>query len=77
MIRIKDAKGVRGVLINSLGSYFFRVYEKDGRFTDYDIKHFDLEIEIIDDNASLVKRDGINPTYTVDDTIELKYKAKN
>lgn len=42
------AAGVRGVLCRSAVSdeYFFRVYEKDGSFTDYDLRHNDLNIII-------------------------------
>jgi hypothetical protein len=31
----------------------FRVYDKDYNFIDYDILHYDLEVEILDTDATL------------------------
>jgi hypothetical protein len=41
--------------------YFFRIYD-DADFTDYEIYHHDLKIEIIDDSASLYE-DETGKTY--------------
>lgn len=58
MFNTKSAKGVKGCIIRTFdggnGSYVFRVYgepDADGarEFTDYDILHYDLEVEILDD----------------------------
>ena len=59
MIKTKPAKGVKGYLIRTMGydreeRILFRVYDKsdDGKlndFTDYEILHYDLEVEILDD----------------------------
>jgi hypothetical protein len=59
-MKTKPAKGVKGFIMRTfqgLGhpdSYAFRVYgepDADGNreFTDYDILHYDLEVEILDD----------------------------
>ena len=59
MIKTKPAKGVKGYIIRTFapgvrGGFVFRVYDKseDGKlndFTDYEILHYDLEVEILDD----------------------------
>jgi len=44
------AGGVTGFLNREKGGrYFFRIYGKDGEFTDYDLIHDDLEITISPD----------------------------
>ena len=54
-MKTKPAKGVKGYILRLAGGgYVFRVYDKsdDGKlndFTDYDILHYDLEVEILDD----------------------------
>ena len=57
----KPTKGVKGYLLRTFapdteGGFVFRVYDEEtdngpaGRtFTDYDIMHYDLEVEILDD----------------------------
>lgn len=42
---------MKGMLIASLGSFFFRVYNEDQGYTDYQIFHDDLNIEIEVDPA--------------------------
>ena len=56
---VAKAKGVKGYLLKTFtgdgqSTFVFRVYDKsdDGKlndFTDYDILHYDLEVEILDD----------------------------
>lgn len=51
------ARGTRGFLLRSIGDdeclrYFFRVYLADHSFRDYEIIHSDLEIEIVDEEAT-------------------------
>lgn len=48
---VSDAGGVRGFLLRSGVdlSFFFRVYREDGEFTDYEIRHHDLEVTIAPD----------------------------
>jgi len=47
----KGTKGfiMRGADIDGNRFYFFRVYDTQHNFIDYDIEHFDLEVEILDD----------------------------
>jgi len=55
------AKGTKGFLIRvGKDGYAFRVYNKDFTFTDYDILHYDLEIEILDSDAHFYKVDDEN-----------------
>jgi len=51
------ARGTRGFLLRSLDEsgharYFFRVYRSDHSFCDYEIIHSDLEVEIVDQEAT-------------------------
>ena len=50
---VKPAKGVKGFIIRVLDSYVFRVYNEDFTFVDYDILHYDLEVEILESDAML------------------------
>jgi hypothetical protein len=56
------AKGLTGSLIYSqiLGKFMFRVYDMNHEFTDYDIHHSDMTIQILDDDAYLYN-DGLQP----------------
>lgn len=58
MLKVKSAKGVEGFLIYCAdGKYRFRVYDKqvnDDGFIDYDILHYDLHVQILDDDAFFV-----------------------
>lgn len=51
----KPAKGTKGFILRLAGGgYVFRVYDEDVSgglrdFTDYDILHYDLEVQILDD----------------------------
>ena len=55
MLNTKPAKGVKGYILRLAGGgYVFRVYDKvlAGElpdFTDYEILHYDLEVQILDD----------------------------
>ena len=56
--KVRSARGTRGFLLRSLdGAYFFRIYEQDGSFRDYKLSHSDLEIEIVDDEATFYEDD--------------------
>jgi hypothetical protein len=47
---VSPAAGVTGFLLKRAdGSFFFRVYCTSGDFTDYDIRHDDLEVTISPD----------------------------
>ncbi len=53
----KSAKGVRGFLLDSFdGNVYFRVYDSPGVFTDYLVKHCDLEVTIEDEDAVLYEK---------------------
>lgn len=46
------ATGVEGCLIRGInGEYYFRVYDADHNFVDYDLAHSDLSITITDPDA--------------------------
>ncbi|RYZ89216.1 MAG: hypothetical protein EOP06_09660 [Proteobacteria bacterium] len=53
----KSAKGLVGFL---LGDDTFRVYDKDDRskFTDYTIRHNDLQVVIEDDDAFIYEKNS-------------------
>ena len=59
--RVK-ARGTKGYLIYTMNKeYVFRVYGEDHTFTDYDIHHCDLELTIMDDDATFYEfEDGRN-----------------
>lgn len=44
--QVRPADGVSGFLHSSADGYFFRVYDKSGAFTDYQLLHDDLEVTI-------------------------------
>ena len=47
---VSPAAGVTGFLLKRMdGSFFFRVYGMGDGFTDYDIRHDDLEVTIAPD----------------------------
>jgi hypothetical protein len=48
----KSANGVEGCLIRGHdGTYWFRVYDADHNFVDYDVTHSDLCVTITDPDA--------------------------
>ena len=52
------AKGQRGILISGFeGGVYFRQYAEDHSFVDYEITNYDVEIEILDPHAALVRND--------------------
>jgi hypothetical protein len=52
----KPAQGQRGFLIRGIdGKIWFRQYSANHDFVDYDITHYDCEIEIVDGSAELVR----------------------
>ena len=60
--KVKPAKGTKGMLLYTMNDeYVFRVYKEDHTFTDYDILHCDLELTIMDDDATFYEfEDGRN-----------------
>ena len=58
MITTKSAKGQRGLLIRGADNQiWFRQYDSNHDFVDYDITHYDCEIEIVDDSAELIRNE--------------------
>jgi hypothetical protein len=56
-----SADGVKGCLIRSFdGTYYFRVYDAEHNFVDYDLHHSDLSVTITDPDAFFYRGDGIN-----------------
>ena len=54
----KSALGQRGMLIRGMdGQIWFRQYDENHDFVDYDILHYDCEIEIVDNSAELVQNE--------------------
>ena len=54
----KPAKGQRGLLIRGMdGQIWFRQYDSNHDFVDYDITHYDCEIEIVDSSAELIRNE--------------------
>ena len=54
----KPALGQRGMLIRGMdGQIWFRQYDSNHDFVDYDILHYDCEIEIVDSSAELVQNE--------------------
>lgn len=53
-ITTKEAKGAKGMIIrvldnNGTDTHVFRVYDENHNFIDYDIIHYDLAVEVLDD----------------------------
>ena len=58
-MKSRPAKGTKGFIIRTFDNgYVFRVYGKDHEFIDYDILHYDMEVEILDDDATFYEYDG-------------------
>lgn len=52
-VKVTSADGTSGCLIWVSGeNYMFRVYDDHGAFKDYDIRHSDLNIKIVDSDAA-------------------------
>ena len=55
--KTSPARGARGFLLRSIDGggcvrYVFRVYGADHSFCDYELLHSDLEIQIVDEEAT-------------------------
>lgn len=55
---VTDAEGVKGCLIWSINEYLFRVYDANGEFVDYDLRHNDLWVTIHGEAAFYKYPDG-------------------
>jgi hypothetical protein len=55
------AKGQRGILITGFDNQvYFRQYAADYTFVDYMLTNYDVEIEIIDPDAALIRHERGN-----------------
>ena len=55
------AKGQRGILITGMDNQvYFRQYASDYTFVDYMLTNYDVEIEIIDADAALIRNERGN-----------------
>ncbi len=59
-MKAKSANGVKGFLIyvHGTSNFQFRVYHEDKSFTDYDILHCDLGLEIDDVDAYFYQKEN-------------------
>ncbi len=58
-MKIQKIDKLKGILCKSTGnSFFLRVYNDDKSFTDYNINHCDLEIQILDSDAYIYEKEG-------------------
>jgi hypothetical protein len=50
------AQGQRGILISGFdGRVYFRQYDANHEFVDYEVTNYDVEIEILDPHAALIR----------------------
>jgi hypothetical protein len=50
------ARGQRGILISGFGGgVYFRQYDANHEFVDYEVTNYDVEIEILDPHAALIR----------------------
>ena len=55
----KRAIGERGFLIRGVdGTYYFRQYDKNHDFVDYEITNHDCEVVIVDPDAALFRHEA-------------------
>jgi hypothetical protein len=63
-ITSKPAKGTIGFIMRVFDgtndTHVFRVYDKDHNFIDYDINHYDLQVVILEDDATFYETEKGN-----------------
>ena len=57
-MNIRPANGSTGYLIRTGDTVVFRVYDKNHDFVDYDILHYDMRVQIQEDDAHFYENDG-------------------
>ena len=57
---VADASGVSGILIKTSSGFDFRIYNDDGSFNDYKLKHDDLSVTIAKDSLASFYSHGEN-----------------
>ena len=60
-MKVTSADGIKGTIIRAFdGKYFFRVYDEDHNFIDYNLIHSDLTVTITDPDAYFYSGGGIH-----------------
>lgn len=59
-MNIKPAKGKKGFILEINDKFVFRIYHGNGKFTDYEIRANDFEVEIVDDFTELYESEDGN-----------------
>jgi hypothetical protein len=60
-MKVTSADGIKGTIIRTFdGKYFFRVYDEDHNFIDYNLIHSDLTVTITDPDAYFYSGGGIH-----------------
>lgn len=57
MVTERPANGATGYLIRTGDTVVFRVYAKDHTFVDYDILHYDMRVQIQEEDAYFYESD--------------------
>ena len=58
-MNVKSAIGTTGFILSTIDGYVFRVYEKGTEaFKDYELRHCDLEVTILCDDAVFYELDN-------------------
>lgn len=57
IFKYKNADQTTGILIRGLegDSWYFRIYGKNGDFKDFDIRHHDIRVKILDKSAEFIE----------------------
>ena len=59
MITERPANGATGYLIRTGDTVVFRVYDKNHDFVDYDIRHYDMRVQIQEPDAYFYEGDDL------------------
>lgn len=71
-VRVRSAEGVKGCILVSFGKVYFRVYDENHNFVDYELAHTDLQVTIQDSDASFYEHEDINVLDHTPGTLGLK-----
>lgn len=75
-MKATSAKGTTGFIIRVDNDYMLRVYHEDKSFTDYDIRHYDLEVMIMDPDAYFYEIDEHRHLDHSPETLGREYDSK-
>jgi nitrogen regulatory protein PII-like uncharacterized protein len=72
-MNVRSAIGVTGFILVSLGKVYFRVYDQNHKFVDYELAHTDLEVTIhADCDAAFYEHEHMNILDHTTETLGLK-----